>query len=94
MGIKSFLKTKGQGYLEQRKESKAFSDEVRMETLKIRREQFKKEAIKQASIQGKRMAIEKANRPTLGQRVSAYAKAQSTKKPGVKRKSLQFSDLI
>jgi len=86
MTIKSFLKKKKEKLKKEKeekdikkKESKAFSDIVEKKELQIRRQSFEKEALKQAEIKGKQLAISKANKPTFGQKFSKFAQQVTPK---------------
>jgi len=70
MGIKERYKE----YMEQRKDRAEFQKEVDKETLEIRRKAYREESIKQASTQGQKLAYEKANKPSFGERVSQVAR--------------------
>jgi len=93
MGIKERYKE----YMEQRKDRAEFQKEVNEETLKIRRAAYKEEAIKQASTQGKKLAYEKLNKPSLGQRIVNVAKninvnsesAMPTRRAPVRRRAVR-----
>lgn len=55
-------------------EKRAYQGLVAKETLAIRRKAYSEEAKRQAAIQGRQMAIAKANRPTFMQRISTATK--------------------
>ncbi len=58
-----------------KKSSLDFKREVEADNLKVRRDAFREEALIQAKDQGKRLAVQQANRPSFSERVAGAAKS-------------------
>ena len=92
MGFKRFVKDKYGEWNEERKERAEFNKELSKEELKIRREAYKEEALKQARLKGIRLAKERAKPRQMAR--AFFREAQKvrvpTRKVAVpKRKSAQ-----
>ena len=92
----SYFKSKLRNIKKSRAESKAFAKIVNERTLRARREAYKKEALKQAEIKGRELAVKEANKPSLGQRFSGFANefagsTQSLSRQPVRRRVVRKS---
>lgn len=76
--VKSALRERKKGL----KEKKLFRDEVKKEVTKIERASYKEEAMKQAKLRGKRIAMEKAKKGTVGERIKRATRKGVSKSAG------------
>jgi hypothetical protein len=86
MGIKNWYAKKKA----ERKESKAFHSIVEKNALLKRRQAYAKEAERQAELKGKKLAIQRANRPTFGQKAGSFAKNVAKKLAKPPRRTKKF----
>ena len=85
MGFKDYVKGKAKEYSEARSERKKFHSELAKEEQELRREAYSEEAKRQATLKGKALAIERANKPTVVQRLVRYSQARTQQPSPVRR---------
>ena len=85
MGFKDYIKKKKREFVRTQREKKKFHEALEKEELQLRREAYSEEAKRQATLQGKALAIERANKPTVVQRLVRYSQARTQQPSPVRR---------